>query len=187
MSLSFPMKIVGIAGSLRPASHSHQLLALAMAKVAKLGAETESLDLRTLSLPFCNGDDVYPDYPDVLKFQSAVATADGLVLVTPEYHGSVSGVLKNSLDLLSFEHLGGKVVAGLSVLGGQANSNALNDLRTIVRWVHGWMIPEQVAIGQAWQAFNTQGELNDAKLDQRLEQLAQSLVQTTARLRNPQP
>jgi NAD(P)H-dependent FMN reductase len=176
------MKIVGIAGSLRVDSHSHQLLNVAMAKVAKLGIEAEILDLRTLALPFCDGGDAYPDYPDVEGLKTTIAGADGLILVTPEYHGSISGVLKNTLDLLGFAELSGKVVAGLSVLGGQSNSNALNDLRVIIRWVHGWMIPEQVAVGQAWQAFNSAGELVDPKLDQRLEQLVQSLVNTTRQL-----
>ena len=101
----------------------------------------------------------------------------------PEYHGGVSGVLKNALDLMSFEELSGKVVGAMSVLGGQANGNALNELRTIARWVHAWVIPEQIAIGQAWKAFNEDGQLLDKKLDQRLEQFVQSLIENTRKLR----
>jgi FMN reductase len=93
------------------------------------------------------------------------------------------GVLKNALDLMSFEHLDGKVVGAISVLGGQSNSNALNDLRTIARWVHAWVIPEQVAIGQAWQAFNENGQLVDAKLAERLDKFVFSLVENTRKLR----
>jgi FMN reductase len=156
--------IVGLNGSLRPGSHSKQALQLALASVQQWGATTEFLDLQTLNLPFCNGTESYPEYPDVERLRSAVAKADGLILATPEYHGSVSGVLKNALDLMSFEHLGGKVTAAISILGGQSNNNALNDLRTIVRWVHAWMIPDQVAIGQAWKAFDDQGNLTDPKL-----------------------
>jgi FMN reductase len=75
-------------------------------------------------------------------------------------------------------------VTGLiSVLGGQSNSNALNDLRIIVRWVHGWVIPEQIAIGQAWQAFDPSGELRDEKLEERFDQFAQSLVNSSALLK----
>ncbi|NJL23516.1 MAG: NADPH-dependent FMN reductase, partial [Leptolyngbyaceae cyanobacterium SM1_3_5] len=47
-----------------------------------------------------------------------------------------------------------------------------------------WMIPEQVAIGQAWQAFGTDGKLKDQKLSQRFDQFAQSLVDNTRKLRN---
>ena len=143
----------------------------------------EVLDLRLLQLPFCNGEDEYPDYPDVKRLQQTVKQADGLILATPEYHGSVSGVLKNALDLMSFEQLDGKVTGLISVLGGQPNSNALNDLRIIMRWVHGWVIPEQIAIGQAWKAFNPEGKLLDEKLSQRFDSFAESLVENTRKIR----
>ncbi len=177
------VKIVGIGGSLRPNSSSYQALGLVMQRLAALGAETEILDLREMTLPFCHGGDDYSAFPDVARLQATVKAADALVLATPEYHGSVSGVLKNALDLMSFEHLEGKVTGAISVLGGQSNNNALNDLRTILRWVHAWMIPEQVAIGQAWQAFDPDGKLKDAKLSARLDQFAEALVNATEKLR----
>jgi NAD(P)H-dependent FMN reductase len=177
------VKIVGIAGSLRPESYSVQALKLAISRVEALGAEVEIIDLRQMNLPFCNGGDDYPDYPDVEKLRNAVKEADGLILVTPEYHGSVSGVLKNALDLMSFEHLSDKVVGGISILGGQSNNNALNDLRTILRWVHAFVIPDQIAIGQAWKAFDREGKLLDEKLSQRLDRFAQNLVDITSKLR----
>jgi FMN reductase len=177
------VKLVGIAGSLRDSSYSHQALAIAAQKARDLGAEVTILDLRQLNLPFCDGSGDYSSHPDVALLQQTVKSADGLILATPEYHGSVSGVLKNALDLMSFEHLDGKVVGAISVLGGQSNSNALNDLRTIARWVHAWVIPEQVAIGQAWQAFNENGQLVDAKLAERLDKFVFSLVENTRKLR----
>ena len=163
------VKIVGLGGSLRPDSYTQLSL--------------QTLDLRQLHLPFCNGGKDYPEYPDVQRLRDTVSSADGLILATPEYHGGVSGVLKNALDLMSFDHLSDKVTGLLSVLGGQANSNALNDLRIIVRWVHGWVIPEQIAIGQAWSAFSPEGKLLDDKLSQRFDKFAQSLVDNTRKLR----
>lgn len=177
------VKIVGIGGSLRPDSYSQLALSLVGQRLEALGADVEVLDLRQMNLPFCNGEDDYQDYPDVEKLRHAVAQADGLILATPEYHGSVSGVLKNALDLMSFEQLDGKVTGLVSVLGGQPNSNALNDLRVIMRWVHAWVIPEQVAIGQAWKAFDSSGKIIDEKLSQRFDQFAQSLVENTQRIR----
>ena len=117
------------------------------------------------------------------RLQQTVKAADAVILSTPEYHGGVSGVLKNALDLMSFEEMSGKVFGLMSVLGGQSNSNALNDLRIIVRWVHGWVIPEQVAVGQAWNAFDADGNLRDEKLAERVDQFAQSLLETTQKLR----
>lgn len=177
------VKIVGIGGSLRAGSYSQMALHIAAQRAAALGAQVEILDLRSLNLPFCTGENDYHKYPDVEKLQKAVKEADGLILATPEYHGSVSGVLKNALDLMSFEHLDGKVVGSISVLGGQVNSNALNDLRVILRWVHAWVIPEQIAIGQAWKAFSPEGKLLDEKLSERFDGFAQSLVDNTQKLR----
>jgi NAD(P)H-dependent FMN reductase len=104
-------------------------------------------------------------------------------LATPEYHGSVSGVMKNALDLMSFEELSGKVAGLISVLGGQSNSNALNDLRIILRWVHAWVIPEQISLGQAWKVFNEEGKILDEKLSQRFDAFAESLVDNTRKLK----
>ncbi|URD49552.1 NADPH-dependent FMN reductase [Chroococcidiopsis sp. CCNUC1] len=177
------VKIVGIGGSLRKDSYSQLALEIAARRVEALGAEVEILDLRQMQLPFCHGGDEYPGYPDVERLQNTVQQADGLILATPEYHGSVSGVLKNALDLMSFDQLDSKVAGLISVLGGQPNSNALNDLRLIMRWVHAWVIPEQIAIGQAWKAFGADGKLLDEKLSQRFDQFAQSLVENTRKLR----
>jgi FMN reductase len=176
------VKIVGIGGSLRPDSYSQRALEIAAQRAEALGASVEILDLREMQLPFCDGGKDYSAYSDVERMQKAVERADGLILATPEYHGGVSGVLKNALDLMSFDQFSGKVIGLISVLGGQPNSNALNDLRLIMRWVHAWVIPEQIAIGQAWKAFDEDGLL-DEKLSQRFDQFAQSLVENSRKLR----
>ena len=177
------VKIVGITGSLRSDSYSALALEEALKRVKALDAEVEMLDLRNMTLPFCDGGNEYPEYPDVEVLRDKVKTADGLILATPEYHGSLSGVLKNALDLMSFEHLSNKVTGLISVLGGQSNSNALNDMRIIVRWVHGVVIPEQIAVGQAWQAFDSEGKVKDEKLAQRFDGFAQSLIDYTVKLK----
>lgn len=177
------VKIVGLNGSLRPNSYSALALKQAIVRLEALGVEVEELDIRTMNLPFCNGGDDYSDYPDVERLQAAFKAADGMILVTPEYHGSVSGSLKNALDLMSFEHLDGKVAGCISVLGGQSNNNALNHLRLILRWVHAWVIPEQIAIGQGWNAFEADGKLKDEKLAQRFDRFAESLADNTRKLR----
>lgn len=178
------VKIVGIAGSLRPGSYTHKALEVAAQRLEALGAEVELIDLRLLNLPFCNGGDDYPDYPNVAKLSQTVKKADAIILATPEYHGSISGVLKNALDLMGFEEFSGKVTGFISVLGGQPNSNALNDLRTITRWIHAWAIPEQIAIGQAWKAFGEDGKLLDDNLAKRFDAFAQSLIENTRKLRS---
>jgi len=71
----------------------------------------------------------------------------------------------------------------MSTLGGQSNSNTLNHMRISVRWIHGWVVPEQVAIGNVRRAFDDGGNLIDEKLDQRVRDLAASLVKTAEYLR----
>lgn len=51
-----------------------------------------------------------------------------------------------------------------------------------MRWVHGWVIPEQIAIGQAWQAFSAEGKLLDEKLSERFDRFANSLVENAQKL-----
>lgn len=179
------VRIVGMCGSLRTGSYAEQALLLALDAARKAGAEVEYLDLKQLKLPFCDGGDDYPDYPDVVRLQQVVKQADGLLVSTPEYHGSYSGVIKNALDLMSFDELSDKVFGLISVLGGSQNSNALNDLRVVARWVHAWVVPEQIAIGQAWKQFDPEGKLTDPKLQTRLEELATATVEACRKLRVP--
>ena len=176
------VRIVGIGGSLRPESYTYKALHYAVELVRGYGAEVEILDLREMELPFCQAGNEDSD-PNVLKLRQAFTTADGAILATPEYHGGPSGVLKNALDLMSFEQLDGKVFGSICVLGGVSNSNALNQLRHHIRWVHGWSIPEQIAVGQAWQAFDGNGKILDEKLKQRFDKFARSLVENTCKLR----
>jgi FMN reductase len=173
-------RILGLAGSLRPQSVSHDVLSSLARLLGQQGADVHILDPRRLHLPFCSGShsDEYVGWPDVAVLRQAFLDSQGLLLVTPEYHGSISGILKNVLDLLDFPHLEGKVAGLVSVLGGRANSNALNHLRTSLRWCRAWTIPEQVAI--AGSRAGLQAALAvDPELQERLEALAASLVRAT--------
>lgn len=177
------VKIVGLCGSLRPNATSEKALLLTLEAAERAGAEVEYLDFKQMRLPLCNGGTDYPDYPDVETLRRKVTEADALILSTPEYHGSYSGVIKNALDLMGFDELSDKIFGLVSVLGGGQNSNALNDLRIVARWVHGWVVPEQVAIGQAWKQFDPQGKLTDPQLQERIEKLAFSVIDTARKLR----
>jgi FMN reductase len=175
--------VLGIGGSLRAGSLSYKALEYSVGLLRPLGVRAEVFDLRAKVLPFCNGDkeDTYPGFPAVHELRESVRRAHALILATPEYHGGISGVLKNVLDLLDFEHLDGKVIGGISVLGGAHNSNALNELRRIARWCHAWMIPEQVAIGRARQVV-IDGQIRDPDIADRLRSFTESLVLNSLRL-----
>ena len=177
------LRIVGIGGSLRERSCSYLALEHAIRLLTEMGCQARIFDLRVMNLPFCNGDNRDPrhDYPAVAELRSAVSGAHALILSTPEYHGGVSGVLKNALDLLSAEHLQGKVAGVISVLGGVSNSNALNDLGRILRCCHAWVVPEFIAISRAQAAF-VAGSITDSDLLTRFNRFAKSLVWGATRM-----
>jgi FMN reductase len=153
-----------------------------MTLLTRMGCHTHIVDLRETRLPFCNGDkNELETHPEVVQLRNAVSKAHAIVLSTPEYHGSLSGVLKNALDLLDQSHLEGKVAGVISVLGGPANSNALNDLSRIMRWCHAWVIPQQIAIGHASAVF-VDGQIRDVHLRRRFDEFAGSLVRSAIRL-----
>ena len=177
------LRVLGIAGSLRVPSFSGLALEHAIGLVREIGCSAEIFDLQNNPLPFCNGNhgDLRPEYPAVARLRTSVARAHALILATPEYHGGMSGVLKNVLDLLDFEHLRGKVVGGISVLGGSQNCNALNDIRRVLRWCHAWVIPEQIAIGHARTVF-ADFHISDPDLLSRFDEFVRSLLGSTFRL-----
>ena len=161
------IRIVGLCGSLREGSHTRMALNIALEGAQEIGVQTQLIDLREYNLVFCDGGDVYPE--DVAKLQQDVKAAQGILLGIPEYHGGYSGVLKNALDLMSFDEIEGKMIGLVGVSGGVGGAaNALNALRTIGRSLHAWVIPEQAAIPHARDVFDEEGQLKDVGLEQRL-------------------
>jgi len=177
------LRVVAIGGSLREHSCSYHALEHVTALLHDLDCQVQTLDLRELQLPFCNGDnrDSRPGYPGVAKLRRSVSEAQAVVLATPEYHGGVSGVLKNALDLLSIEHLEGKIAGVIAVLGGTTSSNALNELARILRCCHAWVLPEYIAIARADAVFRG-GAIHDGDLLKRFDRFAQSLVWSATRM-----
>ena len=107
----------------------------------------------------------------------SVNRADGLILATPEYHNSFSGVLKNALDLMGFNEIEGKMIGLIGVAGGSLGAfDALNALRNIGRALHAWVIPEQASVPEAWKHFSETGELSNARLKQRLGEVGRQVA-----------
>ena len=172
------VKIVGIPGSLRTGGYSKLALKKALQGAEELDAKTSILDLNDYHLPFCSGTkgDVQ-DHAGVQSLRSQVQKAHGILLSTPEYHGSFSGVLKNALDLMGFNEFEGKMMGLIGVSGGSLGAvNALNSLREIGRALHAWVIPRQVSIPNAYAAFDSSGNVKDAELEKRLLEVGRQLT-----------
>ncbi|MFC1997220.1 NADPH-dependent FMN reductase [Chloroflexota bacterium] len=163
-----PLSVIGICGSLREGSYTRMALAIAMQGAGELGAETRILDLGDYDLAFVDGRNT--PYPaGVQRLREDLRAANGIIIGTPEYHAGMSGVLKNALDLMGFEEIGGKMLGLIGVSGGTMGAvNALNSLRAVGRALHAWVIPQQVTIPQAWKVFNEDGGLQDEQYRERL-------------------
>ncbi len=172
-----PVRVVGLSGSLRPDSLTRRAVEIALRGATELGAEAELFDLRECRVA-CDGNSDDGAYPEsVYRLRNAVKNANGLVLGTPEYHGSFSGVLKNALDLLGFEEVQSKMIGLIGVSGGPMGAiHALASLRTIGRHLHAWVVPHQAAIPFAGQAFDEEGNLKDAKLQERVMEVGRQVV-----------
>jgi NAD(P)H-dependent FMN reductase len=160
------VRVVGLCGSLRPGGHTRKVVNLALAGAREVGAEVALLDLVDYELVFCDARDDESTYPaDVHRLRAEVAAADGIILGTPEYHGGVSGVLKNALDLMGFSEFGGKMIGLVGVSGGDMGAtSSLSNLRTIGRSLRAWVVPDEVSVASAGRAFDADGTVKDPKL-----------------------
>jgi len=175
------IRVVAISGSLRTPSYTTRALDIALEGAAEIASETKLLDLRDYHLEFACGDRTSCN-PGVARLKLEVQQAQGILLGTPEYHGSFSGVLKNALDLMGFEEFEGKMIGLIGVSAGRTGAfDALTALRNVGRALHAWVVPEQVSIPDAAKAFDEQGHLRDPTLEKRLRHVG-SRVAEFARL-----
>lgn len=164
-----PIQVIGISGSLRPpeVSITRKAVLAALKGAAEIGAQVRMLDLGAYQLEFA--DVTLPPSPGILRLRADVQQAQGIILGTPEYHGSFSGILKHALDVMGFEQFEGKIIGLIGVSGGKMGAiNALNHLRIVCRSLHAWVVPEQVSITESSRQFDPQNEPIEARLKEDL-------------------
>lgn len=177
------IKIAMIAGSNRRNATSTLLLRHIGDRLAARNIRAELIDLHRLPLPLYSPDAGDAD-PNVRILLEAVREADGLILATPEYHGSVSGVLKNALDYIEISHVSGKPVLVASSSGGPVGVSSLTHLQSIVRNLHGVNCPEWISIGGESRRFGPDGAPADEKTRERVERAVDRFVTLTLALRS---
>lgn len=167
------VSVVAVSGSLRDASLTRRSLEIVLDGVADAGGSGELIDLRAYDLPPLNPEDDAGE--DVATFTEKLRSADAIVLGTPMYHGSYSGVLKNAIDHCGFDEFDGKTVGLLAVAGGSFPVTALEHLRSVCRALDAWVLPHQSAVPNASNAFED-GVLVDEDLRNRIETLGHRAV-----------
>lgn len=172
------MKILAITGSMNPNSRTKKAVDIVIKAAKERGAEVEHIHLASFQLPLydCRKDkSTYPK--NVHTFVRKVNDADGLVIASPEYHGSITGALKNAMDFIEGRNMEGKIVAILGTAGGSMGAtNTVNTLHEICRNLHAWPLPASPSIPKSYEAFNEDGTLKNEALQQRLEKLGHSLI-----------
>ncbi|MDQ1909796.1 NADPH-dependent FMN reductase [Paenibacillus sp. GD4] len=177
------MNIIILAGSNRKAATSTLLSHYIASQLKEKGVTARVFDLYEKPIPFYSPDTESSD-ANLLEMKEALLRADGIVLATPEYHGSMSGVLKNALDHVGFDYFDGKAVLSVSSAGGAVGVSSLQQLQTIVRNVHGINCPEWISIGGEQRAFNDNGEPADAKTKARVEKTITYFVKLVQTVRH---
>lgn len=173
--------VVAICGSLREVSYTRMALEISLRGAAENGATTHLIDLIDYDLPFCKDPRARRGHNDVQRLREDVSKAQGIVLGTPNYHGSYSGVLKNALDLMGFEEFEGRVVGLVGVAGGATGATIpLDALRTVSRALHAWTIPDEASIPRVREVFSPDGTCNDRLAEQRLLKVGQQVTRFAA-------
>ncbi|MDF2680770.1 MAG: yhdA [Brevibacillus sp.] len=173
------MKIVGISGSMNTDSTTKQAVSIVLEAAKAAGADIELIHLAEWKMPLYDDREDTSTYPEIVhRFIKTISEADGLVIGSPEYHGTLTGALKNSLDFLEGRYLRDKQVAIIGVAGGSMGAtNTVNTLQIIMRNLHAWPLPASPSIPSAYNAFTPEGKLKDERLQARMELLGKQLVQ----------
>ena len=183
--MSQPIRILGIAGSLRRASYNRAALRAAM----QLVPQDTALDIFELDgISGFNQDEEQNPPPKVIELKRRIREADAILIVTPEYNYSIPGVLKNAIDWASRPYgdsaWNGKPVAVMGAsIGAIGTARAQYHLRQVFVFLNMFPINQpEVMISNAGERFDAQGNLTDETTKKLIRQLLQSVVDWTRRL-----
>lgn len=174
--------VLAIGGTIRPGSTTELALRYCLKVLEQAGAKTELLGGQDLLLPMYDPANSQRD-SRAERLLAAVRRADAVILGTPAYHASVSGLVKNALDHLEElrgddpPYLEGRVVGCIvTSRGPQAGGLTLTALRSIVHALRGWPTPLGVVINTSVPVFDAQGEPLDTAVRQRLDILTREVL-----------
>jgi len=165
------LKILGVASSMRESSYSTYVLKLALEKAKRGSAETKLLDLRETQLPMYHPEQ--NSSPELNKVTEYVKWADAFVLASPDYHGSMSGVMKNFLDFF-WSDFAGKTF-GYICASHEKGLTVMDQMRTAVRQCYGWSMPYGISVNSD-QDFDKQGNITNKNILSRIETMGRDLI-----------
>ena len=182
-------RILAFGGSLRVGSFNQKIAAIAAEGAREAGAEVKLIALREFRMPLYDGDleeaEGLPEAAQRLK--ALFAEHDGIIIASPEYNSTITAALKNAIDWISRQTsedepslsvLKGKTAAILSASpGGYGGARSLAALRPFLENIGLTVIPDQVTIAKAHEAFDQEGKLKDSAQVESIKLLGKSLVE----------
>lgn len=174
--------IVGLGGTGRPASSTERALRIALAAAERMGARTICFGGEALNALPHYGEHRVRNAEEV-ELLDAVRAADGILLASPGYHGGVSGLVKNALDLLEDlrndvrPYLHDRPVGCITTAyGWQACGSTLSALRAIVHALRGWNTPFGAALNVSGGVFHADGRCLDPNVESQLHTVAAQVI-----------
>ncbi len=175
--------ILGLGGTTRPFSTTERLLKAVLQEIEASGGRTRMLDGASLDLPL-----FAPHHEQrtvsALALVEAVRLADGFILASPGYHGTISGHMKNALDYIEDlskdrrPYLDGRAVGCCAVAAGwQASVTTLGALRNVVHALRGWPTPMGIAVNSAEPVFTEDGAIVKPELQRGIQLLAHQVIE----------
>ena len=174
--------ILGIGGTTRPGSSTELALQVALAAARAAGAEVEMIGGAELQLPMY--DPAVPGLPAPAQRLIALARrCNGLIIASPGYHGTMSGMIKNAIDYIeemrqdADPYLEGRAVGCIAcAYGWQATGTTLVALRSMVHSLRGWPTPLGAGINSGQKVFDAEGRCIDDAARMQLEIVGQQVV-----------
>lgn len=182
------IKVLAFAGSTRKDSYNKKLVQEAAQIARSMGTSVKVIDLKDFSMPHYDEDLEKSDWMPVnaKNFRRLMIESDAIIISTPEYNGSIPGVLKNALDWASRSEDGqgsreafkGKhfAIMGASP-GGGGGIRGLIHLRSIISAIGGDVVPQQVTVSNvSGTFFDEEGHIKNANIQMELKEEIQQLI-----------
>jgi NAD(P)H-dependent FMN reductase len=173
------VNVLGVAGSMREQSYSTRGLKMVLEETKKYNAESYMLEVRKINLPLYDPSEITSDNSSsnnnivLERITTTLRWADVFVLASPDYHGSMSGGMKNFLDYF-WEEFAGKTF-GYIVASHEKGLTVADQMRTAVRQCYGWSMPYNISINGE-KDFDSKGNLINSALAKRIKMLSRDLV-----------